>query len=165
MYRMILFGHSYLRWFVLLLAVLVFFRSLLAWRRGGEWGRTDDKLSVALVSLVDLQLLVGLGLYVFLSPVTRAFVSDAGGAMKDPLLRFFGMEHAFGMLIALVLFHIGRAKAKRAETGVRKHKLAWSFTLAALLVTVIAIPWPGLKYGRPLLRGLDNGPDTTVAVP
>jgi len=162
MYRMILFGHSYLRWFVLLLALYVCLRSFLAWRRGGEWGRTDEKLSVALVSLVDLQLLVGLALYFFLSPLTRAFMGNVGEAMKDPLVRFFGMEHLVGMVIAVALFHVGRAKAKRAEGGARKHKLAWSFTLAALLVAAIAIPWPGLKYGRPLLRGMDAAPAETA---
>ena len=31
---------------------------------------------------------------------------------------------------------------------------AFRWTFAALLVFVIAIPWPFLKYGRPLLRAI-----------
>lgn len=165
MYRMILFTHSYLRWIVLLLALLVCARSFAAWLRRAPWRPTDKSLHVALVSSVDLQLLLGLVLYFFLSPLTHAFFGDAGGAMKDPLLRFFGMEHLFGMLIALVLFHVGRAKSKKAETDALRHRHAWTFTLLALLVTFLAIPWPGLKYGRPLLRGLESAPAETVAEP
>ncbi len=165
MYRMMLFGHSYLRWIVILLALYVLVRSFLAWRRAGEWGRGDEKLSVALVGLVDVQLLIGLALYFFLSPLSKAFLGDAGAAMKDPLLRFFGMEHLFGMLIAVALFHVGRAKAKRAESAARKHKLTWGFVLAALLVAAIAIPWPGMKYGRPLLRGMEAAPVESPAEP
>jgi hypothetical protein len=85
MYRMMLFGHSYLRWIVILLALYVCVRSFLAWRRGAGWGRTCEKLSVALVGLVDLQFLIGLVLYFFLSPLSKAFLAGGGGAMKDPL--------------------------------------------------------------------------------
>jgi hypothetical protein len=154
MYRMVLFAHSYLRWFVLLLALFVCVRSLVAWRRQRAWESTDEKLSVALIVGVDLQLLLGLWLYIFLSPLSRAFLGDTGAAMKDPLLRFFGMEHVFEMLIALILFHVARAWSKKAESGVVRHRRVWTLTLAALLVTAIAIPWPGLGYGRPLLRGV-----------
>src|SRR5207248_4439237 len=86
---------------------------------------------------VDLQLLLGLSLYLFLSPFTKAFF--AAPTLKQPHLRFFGVEHIFGMLVAVMLVHLGKRRV-------------FAFTLAALLVMLASIPWPFLVYGRPLWR-------------
>jgi hypothetical protein len=163
MYRAVLFGHAYLRWFVLLVALVVLVRTFLGWRGRREWLPADEKLHVALVAGVDLQFLLGLILYV-LSPITRAFLSDAGTAMKDPILRFFGVEHLVGMLIAVTLFHIGRAVSKKAA-GAARHKKVFTFTLAAAVVAFLAIPWPSRPYGRPLFRGFASAEVTAPAVP
>lgn len=163
MYRFVLFGHAYLRWFVLLAAVLVLFRSFTGWRSQRQWEAGDEKLHVALITGVDLQLLLGLILY-FISPITRGFLSDPGTAMKDPLLRFFAMEHLIGMLIAVALFHVGRAVSKKAA-GAARHKKVFTFTLIAAIVALLSIPWPGLKYGRPLFRGFASAAATAPPAP
>lgn len=163
MYRFVLFGHAYLRWFVLLAAVLVLVRSFTGWRSRREWEPGDEKLHFALIAGVDLQLLLGLILY-FISPITRGFMSDAGTAMKDPLLRFFAMEHLVGMLIAVALFHVGRAVSKKA-VGPARHKKVFTFTLIGAIVALLAIPWPGMKYGRPLFRGFSSAAATAPPAP
>jgi hypothetical protein len=160
MYRLILFSHAYLRWVVLLLALVVVVRSFVGWRGKRPWVKADNALHASLVGFVDLQLLLGLILYFFLSPLTKAFLSSTSEAMKSPLLRFFGMEHAFGMLIAVALFHAGRAMSKKKE-GAARHRQVFTMTLIALVVTFLAIPWPGMKYGRPLLRGVESAPAET----
>lgn len=154
LYAIVLFTHSLLRWLVLVLAVLVLVRSFLAWRRNGAWRAEDNRLHASLVGLVDLQFVIGLVLYAFLSPMSQAFWQDIGAAMKGPILRFYGMEHVVTMLVAIVVLHIGRKRSTRATTDALRHRRVWTSTLAALLLIAIGIPWPGMPYGRPLFRGL-----------
>ena len=126
-YTLVLFVHSWWRWVVLALMLAVLLRG-------------DGRLRVAMVGAVDVQLLLGLSLYLFLSPFTKAFF--AAPTMKQPHLRFFGVEHIFGMLVAVTLVHVGSRKRRHLR----------GFTLAALLIMLASIPWPFLVYGRPLWR-------------
>jgi hypothetical protein len=101
-------------------------------------------------------------LYVVLSPLPRAFIADVSAGIRVPALRFFGMEHALGMLIATALVHIGRKRSQKAPSAPLRHRRAWSFTLAGLAAILLSIPWPGCSSARPLLRA----PGTTqVAAP
>ena len=151
-YLVVLTVHSYLRWAVLLLALIVLARSLRGWAGSREWTRVDDRFHAGLVGAIDLQLLLGLVLYIFLSPMTSAFFADVGAAMKEPALRFFGLEHIAAMVVAVTIFHIGRARSKKAKTPRVRHRRVWVSTLIALLLVAASIPWPFLRYGRPLLR-------------
>jgi hypothetical protein len=96
-------------------------------------------------------MLIGLVLYFALSPSTRTALADFGGAMSNPQLRFFAVEHTFGMVVALVLAHIGRGKIRKAVPE-RKARLAMIFYGLALVVILLSIPWPGMPAGRPLFR-------------
>jgi hypothetical protein len=154
-YAIVLFVHSYLRWVLLALALVVLGRAMGGWRSGRAWTRGDDNLGIAFMSLVDVQMLLGLVMYFVLSPVTAAFLAAPRAGMKDHVLRFFGVEHLTGMLFAIVVVHVGRARGKRPpyDTQARaRHKLTVQTTLVWLLVTLISIPWPGLVYGRALFR-------------
>jgi len=151
-YLVVLTVHSYLRWAVLALVLIVLARSLRGWARSREWTRVDDRFHTALVGTVDLQLLLGLALYIFLSPMTSAFFADFRNAMKEPALRFFGLEHIAAMVVAIAILHIGRDRSKKAKAPRLRHRRVWVSTLIALLLVAASIPWPFLRYGRPLLR-------------
>lgn len=157
LYGLVLFTHSLLRWAVLLAAVLVCARSFAALRHGRAWDRRDERLHVALVSVLDLQLLLGLALYVFLSPFSRAFFDDYRMGMEDPVVRFFGLEHVLAMVVAITIVHIGRVRSRRQTEGTRRHRVVWVSTLIALLIILVSIPWAVFPYARPLLRGLAGG--------
>lgn len=103
------------------------------------------------VILLDLQMLVGLLLYFWLSPLTVAALQDFGGAMRSPMLRYFAIEHVVGMIIAIALAHIGRARVRKAPEH-RRARTAAIFYGLALAAILISIPWPGLPVGRPLFR-------------
>ena len=103
---------------------------------------------------VDLQMLVGLLLYFILSPITAIALSDFGAAMASSTLRFWAVEHTFGMVVAMALVHIGRVRIRKATSPDRRRRLAAIFYGLALLAIVAAIPWPGTPAARPLLRGL-----------
>lgn len=141
MYASVLLIHSWLRWAVLA-------AGLVATARGGS---RDESAGKWFTILLDVQLLLGLLLYFALSPVTGAALDDFGGAMKVPQLRFFAVEHVFGMLIATTLAHIGRARVRKASAE-RKARTAAIFYGLALVAILASIPWPGMPAGRPLFR-------------
>jgi len=157
LYGTVLFTHSWLRWAVLLAAVLVCARSFLASRSGRAWSPRDERLHVTLVSVLDLQFLLGIVLYVFLGPFSRAFFDDFRMGMEDPVVRFFGLEHVLAMVVAITIVHVGRVRSKRQTEGARRHRVVWISTLIALLIILVSIPWAVFPYARPLLRGLAGG--------
>ena len=151
-YPIALLAHSWIRWAMLALLVAVVLR---AWRGRtgfGGWTPLDERLHVALVGATDLQLLIGLWLYFFASPFSRAFLADMGTAIHERGLRFFGLEHATIMLAAVAFVHVGRARSKGAADPLQRHRRVFAWTLAALLFVLSSIPWPFFPVARPLFR-------------
>jgi len=106
------------------------------------------------MTALDLQMLLGLMLYLWLSPNMQPILSDFGAAMKDPALRFWAVEHVSTMFGAVVLAHAGRVLARKAKTAdAKRTRLLACFGLATVLI-VLGMPWPGRPGGRPLFRGL-----------
>ena len=67
---------------------------------------------------LDVQFLIGLLLYVWLSPFIRDAWADMGATMRNAPLRFFAVEHVTGMLIGIALAHVGKSKiGKAADRG------------------------------------------------
>lgn len=52
-----------------------------------RWKKTDNLVEIVFTSLMDVQLLVGLILYFFLSPITRFALNDFSAALKESELR------------------------------------------------------------------------------
>jgi hypothetical protein len=111
------------------------------WQGNQPWKKSDSVLGIILTSLLDLQLIIGLALYFFLSPITKKALSGFGAAMKDDNLRFYAVEHFSMMLLSVVLVHIGLSKSKKASTDAGKFRTASIYYLIALIVIFVAIPW------------------------
>ncbi len=151
LYAIVLTIQSWLRWIVLLAGIAAFIRSAIGAGRQAAWTPTDDRAGLWFSILLDVQVLVGLALYVFLSPFTHAAFGNIGEAMRNSGLRFWLVEHLTGMIIAIGLVHIGRSRLRKADER-RRHRTASIFYGLALLAMAISIPWPGTHAGRPLLR-------------
>jgi hypothetical protein len=151
-YSVLLLLHSYMRWVVLVLALITVARALSGWRARRPWTATDEAASRWFVVAFDLQFTIGLLLYVAVSPLTRAALGNIGEAMQSSVLRFWAVEHVFGMVIALALAHIGRARASRERDSAGRHRLVFIWAGLALVAMLVSIPWPGMPAGRPLLR-------------
>ncbi len=149
MYPLLLAVHSLLRWAVLAAGGAAVLRALTGTK---SWSPADDRAGFWFVLAMDLQFALGLLLYAGVSPVTRVAFADFGGAMGNSMLRFWAVEHLFGVLIALALVHIGRARIRKADST-RRRRLALIFYGLALAAVLASIPWPGMPAGRPLLRG------------
>lgn len=152
MYSAVLLVHSWLRWLVVLAALLSLSRAF-AGRAGHKlWSPTDDRSLQLFTLSLDIQFLFGLILYIGISPITAVAFQNLSAAMRDPSLRFFVVEHAIGMIAAVALAHVGRVKVRKAANTEAKHRAALLFVSLALIAILISIPWPWMPGGRPLFR-------------
>ena len=77
---------------------------------------------------------------------------DFGAAMRDPVARFWAVEHITMMVVAVVLAHLGRILARKAKNPASKRtRLLICFGLATILL-IAGTPWPGMTAGRPFFR-------------
>ena len=116
MYSATLLLHSWLRWAVILFGLIAIWRAIDGVRSRRAWLPGDDRFCRIFLGVLDLQMLLGLLLYFVFSPLTKAALGDFAGAMKDPLMRFWAVEHVFGMIIGVALAHVGMSRARRAAT-------------------------------------------------
>ncbi len=146
--------HSLLRWILLLLMGLVIVRSYMGSKQQKPFTKQDNLFGLLMMIAADLQLLLGLGLYFmtdFMKSVHAAMSENMGAVMKNATMRFFAIEHITAMIIAIALIHVGRILSKKAATDEAKHKKLFIWTLIALILILVSIPWPFREMGRPLL--------------
>jgi len=152
LYSSALWLHSLLRWAVLLTGAVAWFRSVGGGTAKRPWTAKDELWGFLFTVSLDTQLLVGLALYIVLSPFTKIAFQDFGGAMANASLRFWAVEHLTGMIVGIALAHVGRVKMRKAPNDARRHRLATIYFGLALVAVCAAIPWPGLPVSRPLFR-------------
>ena len=152
MYSSALWLHSWLRWAVLVTGLVAWVRAIGGKTARRPWTPQDELWGLLLTISVDLQFLVGLVLYLFLSPITRLGLRNFSAAMQIPVARFFTIEHLIGMIAGIALVHIARVKIRKAGDADRKHRLAMVLYGIALVLIIISIPWPGMPVSRPLFR-------------
>lgn len=141
MYIGLLHLHSFLRWVIILLLLIAFFRALTAGNRPFNSG--DRKAGLFAMIACDITLLIGFYQW-FTGPYGFNTIKNLGmkTVMADKVYRFFAVEHITGMIIAIALVHIGKSFAKKSISDVSKHKKTALFFGLALLIILISIPWP-----------------------
>lgn len=147
MYMFVLATHNIVRWLVLIVGLIAVVMAFVGWFGKKEWRNTDEKIGLAYTIVMDVNLLLGLLLYIFLSPITKAAFADFGAAMGDSMLRFFAVEHIFGMVVAVIVTHVGRVLSKKAVESRKKYRAAAIWYTFSLLVILAMIPWD-----RPFFR-------------
>jgi hypothetical protein len=152
LYQVVLYLHSWLRWGVVLVGALALGRAVHGWGRRRDWKPADRRVQQLFVAVLDSQVLLGLTLYFVLSPLTPKSLEGFRVAMSNSLLRFYGIEHAFSMVLAIIVAHGSSDASRRAGDSTAKHR-RWAVGLLIVLLSIlVGIPWPALPYGRPLLR-------------
>lgn len=152
MFTVLLSLHNILRWFVLVFAILAIVKAIMGWTAKNDWTQADNRAGLLYTIFLDIQVLLGLVLYFFFSPLTTVALRDFGGAMGDNLLRYYAIEHSVVMILAMVVAHIGRSAARKAADSVKKHRRAAIWFTISFILLLAAIPWPFLETGRPWLR-------------
>lgn len=133
--------HSGLRWVVLILLIAAIYNAF-SKKNGGTWGAKDKKITLFAMVFTHIQLLAGLALY-----FTSEKVQFVEGFMKNPVYRFYGVEHILLMLIAIALITVGYSKAKRAASDAKKFGAVATFYLIGLILILASIPWPFRNLG------------------
>lgn len=141
MYSIVTNVHIVLFVLVFILGSNVIVRALRGRSNNAIFTEADRKAGLFFMISLHTQLLIGLALYFFLSPITVAAFTDFGAAMKDSATRLIAVEHISVNLIAIVLATVNNAKNKKAIADAAKHKNALIFTLAALVLILSRIPW------------------------
>jgi len=139
--------HSFGRWVILILLLVAIFRSATAGNRPFTSG--DRRNGTLLTIFADIMLLIGAYQW-YAGNWGYKQIKDLGGVgevMKNSTARFFAVEHLIGMLIAIILIHVGKMQSKRNITDRAKHKRTFIFYLVALLVILASIPWPFREVG------------------
>lgn len=134
MYTGILHSHSVLRYFILILLVVVIIQSLLGLVNKKPYTKMDNRVGLFLFICTHTQLLLGLVLY-FGSP----FVQFSGAAMKEASTRYWLVEHNTAMLIAIVLITLARTTSKKMAVDQAKHKRMFIFNTIALAIILVTI--------------------------
>src|SRR5258706_7720214 len=104
MYTTVLTIHSWVRWLALIAAVGATFAAV----RGKVQGTDSlaDRGGLFAMMAVHIQMLLGLILYLVVSPNMQEIRAHFGEAMKNAPLRFCAVEHISAMFPARLLVHL-----------------------------------------------------------
>ena len=148
------FFHSILRYFILLFAVIVVIQCIWGILGKKQFGKPNKLATLLLLISCDVQLLVGLALY-FIGGWFHQLSSP--GLMKNAYTRFYAVEHTAGMIVALILVHIGYKIGKKSMDSDRKFKRVFWFIFIALAIFFATIPGQGRQIvGRPNIPTLSQ---------
>jgi len=125
--------HSGLRWVALILLIWAIANAFSA----KHFEKKHKLINLFAMVTLHIQLVIGLIQY-----FTSAKVQFSAGWMENKLLRFYGMEHLAGMLLAIILITIGYSKAKRKVNDADKFKVIRLFYSIGLIIILLSIPWP-----------------------
>ena len=139
-YSILVHLHSIARWLLLVGLIFSIFIALYNYLSKRAAGKTGRQIHFLTGTISHIQLLLGFYLY-FISPRV-VFSSET---MKYAATRFYAMEHASMMVIAIILITIGMMRARRAKTDKKYFWSIFLFYLIALLLILSAIPWPSGK--------------------
>jgi hypothetical protein len=144
LYRWVLIAHSDWRWVVLVsgFATLVAAVSGL----GGErsWAPSGAKSARFFGIAVDIQVLLGVSMYLILSPLTTVALA----VTTTRLPAFFTAYHPAIMFAAFIAVHIASSLVRRARSELGHHRRALIFYGITWLMLLAGVPW-GM---RPWLR-------------
>ncbi len=133
--------HSIVRYLVMIALVGVIVQSLVGMLQSKPYGNLENKSGLWLFIFTHTQLLLGFILY-----FTSAQVIFSGASMKNPIARYWLVEHATIMLIAVILITMARITSKKMATDAAKHKRLFIFNALALILIILAISMSGRSF-------------------
>jgi cell division protein FtsW (lipid II flippase) len=152
MHQILLSLHSINRWLVLLsLLYSIYIAGRGRWQQRAFTAH-DDMMRHVTATISQIQLLLGLSLYM-ISPIVKYAVAETQSNQLLSEHAFFKYIHIWLMAISVILITIGSAKAKRMPTDNEKFSTMLLWFVIALLIITAAIPWPFSPLAnRPFIR-------------
>lgn len=148
--------HNLLRWIILILLLVSIYKSYVGTTTKKTFDPGDKKIWLFTLIASHLTLLLGLYQWLFGRFGILSYVKPEGASMmKDPYLRFFQMEHPVSMILAILMITLGYGMAKKNVDDALKYKKALRYFVLALILIMVAVPWPfrGI-VARPLFPGM-----------
>jgi cytochrome bd-type quinol oxidase subunit 2 len=130
--------HSTLRYVVLAMLIVLIIKSLIGWLNKSAYTQGDNRISLFTLIVTHIQFLAGFILYFF-----SIFVQFNENTMKDDTIRYWTMEHAVIMLIAIVLITVARSTSKKIADGPSRHKRLFMLNTLALFLVLVGIQMSG----------------------
>lgn len=138
--------HSVLRWVILILLLVAIFKSYSDKNKAFTPGH--KKTGLFLMIFADIMFLIGIYQWITGPWGLKSIQNNGMGiVMKNASLRFFAVEHLIGMIIAIILIHVGYSYSKKNVADTIKHKRTLLYYGLALLIILISIPWPFREVG------------------
>ena len=152
MYNILLPLHNWVRWLALLFLVITIARALSGYFQNREFSKTDNLFRHWSATMMHIQLIVGMLLYVK-SSLIPMFWKNMGEYIHNLQLSFFNIIHPILVLVAIAIITIGSALAKRRTSDKTKFKTILVWYLIGLLILFLAIPWSFSPFvSRPNFR-------------
>ena len=147
--------HNLLRWVILILLLVSIYKSYSGWKSGKQFAAGDKKIWLFTMIASHITLLLGLYQWAFgRIGLFSTPLSSFGALMKDKVARFFIVEHPTLMVLAIVFITLGHGMAKKSVDDETKYKKAFRFFLIALILILVAVPWPFREVARPWFPGM-----------
>jgi hypothetical protein len=125
MNEILLAAHSGWRYVVLFIALVAVVKYLIGWIGHGLWSQWDQRLGATVPIVYDIQLLLGLVLWIMIS------------AWQLPARQAW--EHPFTMLAGLIVAHLTWLAIRRQNTDVARFRTALLGYLLALVIISIGV--------------------------
>ena len=117
-------AHSGWRWIVLILIIITAVKMLFGWLTKQDWTRLDSNLLLYSRIAVNIQVVLGVVLYILLQRWTN--------------MRFTG-EHVIVALLAVGGIEFGAGRAKKASSAINMFKFAFIGFAIALVLILVAV--------------------------
>lgn len=146
MYEFLLAAHNIIRWIALILLIFAVLTSFIGWFRKRKWMEIDRKVGTYTTISLDIQLLLGLILYIFYSEFgLRGILNNGFGfVMENSIYRQYAVEHSILMLLGIIAAHLGSILPRRVEDSKSKFRRAAIWFTTALILILAGMPWERL---------------------
>lgn len=148
--------HNLLRWVILLLLLVSVIVAFTGWTSKRAF-RPGDK-RIWMFTLIFSHIMLVVGLYQWLAGrygILTTKLPEGTSLMKSKFYRFFWVEHPIFMILAIVLITLAYRMSKKPLPSPTKYKRAFWLFAIALLMILLAVPWPFREVvGRPLFPGM-----------
>lgn len=148
--------HNILRWVILILLLASIVKAYAGWQSKKTF--TDGDRRIWLFTLIAGHTTLLVGLYQWLwgrFGLLTTTLPEGTSIMKDKFFRFFWVEHPLFTILSIVMITLGYGMAKKPISDEAKYKRAFWFFFIALLMIMVAVPWPfRAGIGRPWFPGM-----------
>jgi hypothetical protein len=145
-----------MRWVILILLLFSILKAFSGWQQKRVFSPGDRR--IWLFTMISAHITLVVGLYQWLwgrYGLLTTSLPEGESVMKNKFFRFFWVEHPTFMILAIVMITLGYGMAKKPVADVLKFKRAFWFFIIALLMVLVAVPWPFRdQISRPWFPGM-----------